>query len=882
MDGIAGPSVDQLNAPYAERWGLLKEVMVRLFLEEGKKYKEIVKIMEIEYKFYATENQYKRQFGAWNVKKALPTKKKIKISKEMETRAQQGKASMLLYNDKMENQKIRRYMKKQGRRDISIWTSGAVDIENLTGHALQTGNRVFMNWNLPSAVLRFLNSKAKDHISPNPSVGTPMSGVLVATPSSNSGPSPRNPSSPSDALSPDQERSAMTATVKESLKVTRAHLFVQKHHKDLFRGMNLQEQCVVTDYFNQFWQHSFVTAKNWGHGPRTWDASTLKFNQFSQRNIDSLPGTPAMNTDTLRHSHHQSPKQHHSLGDHVPSPSDLCRWSIHVLEMEYDPIHSPEPAEEQVVPDPDNKDTWRSWQNPGSIQDFAETLEKSLEGNKFSTIEVKELPISIGQIIRAAKRSPEQLLEEAFGFSIMARNIDLVSQMGEHLHDNRDLSFHDLYPLHLAASYLDGTKTCCLIFHELVHSMVTGEASVRKLYTNHLNHTVLDNLMLTILKAHTFCPPVMVDDAFKKEHRFAGEEVDICGRWDADSDCIRHLQASGSPTIPRSWKHMFCHTSAQTITHCVGTLFYPHWKPDINTPSGLFLKRCPNETCGMKLQLKPLHTLVVTAVYLAQFGTDGENLFGIVASLLSLLRFGANPLLKADISPIALLGSDTGLECTHSELDPFELAQRVPQELISQWPQGRVVGWKIFCHVLRLSQNDWDPPAVPGPAADTLRDDLRDIYAFVEDEDDEVIMRSFDDREVNSETQNTDVTDDLDDGEEFPLYCPEHEIDSYFGKNKTLITLWAAVQTELLTYRRLAAGDPWVSANFDMLSVLKSLETGAELSIKLVSKQMMKPACFCGTFAEQNHSVCLQEEACAHYFSNLEDWSRSSFIEIPE
>lgn len=77
--------------------------------------------------------------------RALPTKKKAKISKALETRAQQGKSSVVLHNGKVENQKIRRYMKEQMRRDISIWTSisnGTVDIENLSGHALQCGNRV--------------------------------------------------------------------------------------------------------------------------------------------------------------------------------------------------------------------------------------------------------------------------------------------------------------------------------------------------------------------------------------------------------------------------------------------------------------------------------------------------------------------------------------------------------------------------------------------------------------------------------------------------------------------------------------------------------------------------------------------------------------------
>jgi hypothetical protein len=69
-----------------------------------------------------------------------------------------------------------------------------------------------------------------------------MSDIQVATPSSNSGPSPRDRPSPGDALSPNNERSALAVAAKESLKIRRAHLFAQKHHTDLLRGMNLQEQ----------------------------------------------------------------------------------------------------------------------------------------------------------------------------------------------------------------------------------------------------------------------------------------------------------------------------------------------------------------------------------------------------------------------------------------------------------------------------------------------------------------------------------------------------------------------------------------------------------------------------------------------------------------
>lgn len=92
-----------------------------------------------------SETQYKRRFGIWNLKRALSTTKKEKITAVLETRAQQGKLSVVRHQGKVEVQKVRRYMKEQARRDISIRasiSSEPVDVENLSGHALQCGNRV--------------------------------------------------------------------------------------------------------------------------------------------------------------------------------------------------------------------------------------------------------------------------------------------------------------------------------------------------------------------------------------------------------------------------------------------------------------------------------------------------------------------------------------------------------------------------------------------------------------------------------------------------------------------------------------------------------------------------------------------------------------------
>ncbi|PVH82419.1 hypothetical protein DL98DRAFT_586407 [Cadophora sp. DSE1049] len=815
MEGIAESSNAQLNAPYAERWELLKDIMVHLYIDEKTQLKDLVAMMKARYQFYASEGQYKGQFKRWKIGKAIPAKKKEGISKTLQSRAQLGKSSVVLYKDRpVENKTIRRYLKDQARREIAIGPSminGTSDLEFLSGHALQCGNRVFMNWNVPYSVLCFPKARAEDNFSPFGQAATPMSDIVAVTPSSNSGPSPRNPPSPGHALSPNNAPSPLTVAVRDKMKADRAHLFVQGQHARMLQGMNKEDKSLMTDWMHQFWQFSFKTAKNWGRGPRKWTASTLRFGDFSARRLASLPSSPAVNFGSPENHDYQQNirKPGH---DAIQKPTSLCRWSIHhrdTVEVDPEGIASPPPVEEADV-DPNDESSWKPWSTQENIQQFAVYLQENLESNDFSNMEVENLPILANKVARAAEQY------------------------------NKDFTLHDVFPLHLATSYLDGARTCCGIFDTIVANLPMREApaTVRKLYTNHLNHTVLDNLMIAILKAHTSCAPATVDDAFKKEHRFVGEEVDICGRWDADSDCIRQLQALGNPTIPFEWKHMFCHASVQAISHCIGMLWNRPVAPDINTPSGLFLKRCSNELCGLKLQLRPLHTLVVTTVHLAQQGCKGENLFGMLACLLRMVKSGANPLLTAHISVKALLSSDDEQECSHSELTPLELTREVPKDLVRSWSLEARTGWKVFCTVLNLCNAEWRS---------------RKEDAMSSNDEDNLSLRM----------------------------CDDHDIPC---TNQKLATLWAAVQTELVTYRRLAEGDAWISPNFNMESLLESLNGGSDLAIGLVENDMMEEFCSdCGVFPESMNWITLgTEEVSAYYFSNLEDWNRSTFIEINE
>jgi len=113
--------------------------------------------------------------------------------------------------------------------------------------------------------------------------------------------------------------------------------------------------------------------------------------------------------------------------------------------------------------------------------------------------------------------------------------------------------------------------------------------------------------------------------------------------------------------------------------------------------------------------------------------------------------------------------------------------------------------------------------------------------------------------------------------------CGSCEFDEFFGYDvyffqwSQLRRIWAAVQTEILTYRRINEHDPWISPNFDMDALLKSLETGAAIS---------KP-CRCDSFqiyyGVHGYSAVLQvkEGAIREDFSNMKPCARSSVIGFP-
>ena len=602
----------------------------------------------------------------------------------------------------------------------------------------------------------------------------------------------------------------------------------------------------MSTWLYQFWLYGFKTAKFWGRGPREWNAETLELGRYSGASPVLIPNTPENDSgmETHRAAIRGTPNDTNvNTANMTSKPSNLCCWSIHYkCSVWYEQRLSRSPSPE---PDPDlcNENALGRWPKSWEEPPFEERLLNGLASNSFSDVISNDLPIALAPIVQASQGVSTALLQEAYGFSIMARNIEETTRLQNQMSvdESRDLS-HRLKPVHLATTFMDGAKTCCRMLNTLLFEYNDECGGLfRSAERNSLGHTVMDNLMIAILKAHTSITPGAVDDGLRDEKRFPGEEVDICGRWDADSDCIRELLANGRQDIPFSWKHKFCHTSAQTICHCIAMIeIYSRDIADsssVDIPSGLYVKRCFKDDCGLKMQLTPLHTVVLVAFCLAQYGHEDEDLFGMLAVLLSVLRYGANPTRMVDLDVTALLSIEdtdninvTG--CHHEKLSSTMLAERVPLSILEKWSSRKRIGWEIICHVLRRSEEVW-----------TGCEDYAGLrYKY----------------------------------NEFEVQC-KHE--STFGDDRTLAVLWGAVQTELLTYRRLKEGDGWVSPNFNMESLLDGLQSGNHVDVGLVEKDLMTPICNCGTFIA-NPFLPRAEQVSKSYFSNLDDWSRTTFIPV--
>ncbi|KAI1328405.1 hypothetical protein F5Y16DRAFT_154316 [Xylariaceae sp. FL0255] len=817
-----------LHVPFARRWECHKPTIQNLYITQGRDVKDVAAVMKTQYHFDANPRQFKHHLKKWGITKIVPKAAKDQAIKAIGKRMREGNSvvGVKYRGEEIDKKRIRRYLRDESRLDRD-W---------------KLINVIFGTWSLPYKALRASLMTSAEHPSPFTGDWSTPSEISILSPHYSLGaPSPGQVSSPANAPTP------TTIAIRVKAQEDRARLLIQGRTDELLKDMSSSEKSVAATWLYELWFFAFTTSKHWGRGPRHWTPELLQFRSFKDKSTAANTPAAIMGTDQDMEDDHD--------------PPSLCLWSIHCWLPAYERVRSPSPEDHDDTDIGANPRSWPRWTNIPSSKEFMKCFREALQMNSFSSLNVSDIPLATSKIASAVSNSPEQLHVESIGFAIIARNVELLEELLSE-DESRALDLTGLFPFHLAANYLDGFEACCGILASLV-GILGGRNLIRNLYINGFGHTVLDSLMMTILKSHTSCTPLMVDERFNKMQRFAGEDMDICGRWDADSFCVRDNNARGSPSIPKSWKHAFCHTSAQTVCHAIIAIFGRPYSPDINTPSGLFTKSCSK--CNRRLTPGPLHTLVIAGFHVAQYGFEGETLFGVLACLVCLLSMGADPTQSTELSIDELLGRNNDQECRHSRLNPVELAEQVPEFIQTSWTDEVQLGWTTIVAILRLARHERNPARHL-----TARRRRQELHF---DFDRHGGLADYSSSEESDE-------DDADEG-----WCP-HKTgyhDNFYCGSKKLGTLWAAIQAELLTYRRLQDGEPWLSASFSMRAVLDGANDNDGFTrLALVEMEMLKPWCVCGRFVDaRSSSLPTTEEACSFYFSNLEDWERSNFIYVP-
>lgn len=618
---------------------------------------------------------------------------------------------------------------------------------------------------------------------------------------------------------------------------------------------------ILATYLHDFYVQSFVAAKHWGHGPKAWTGGMVSALTLGTMNQPG-PSTPASIANSPA-AH--SPSAVRDCRQKFQSPERFCRWVIHANEGWYEVI--PEPTlEPQVEFDVTDTSSWRSWTaQEKEASSFADSMKSSIIENTFTSVAPENLPISIPAVSQSLERNSTALKTDAWKFAIIAGNIELLEYMFKKSDYKVSDYLRDIYPLHLAANYLDGGKSCCKVFTTLCD--VLGPDYNFRNPVDNLGHTVLDTLLIAVLRSHTAITPDQVSPHLGSSTRFSGEEKDICGRWDADTPAVRELFQHGYARIPVEWKHPFCHTAVQAVCHTAIGLFGSPLCPNINTSSGLFIRRCAN--CGLELKLGPLHAIVATSFYLAELGMVGETLFGPLALLVCLLRLGADASLSAAVSADDILGMADSSRCNHVNQTARHLMQAVPPHTISRWTARCQTGWRCLSQALLLAEkgsihrscNDQNSTLDVIYEFTTLQStpEARPPVFHKENVDDD----DMDDDDMGDDGIGDDYCCKLEDAHTSWVRIP--------GGNAHLGVLWAAIQVEILTYRRLKDNDPWISESFSMQALRSWLDGETDdFCTPLVKDGLMRPHTKCGWFDAKDFFCPIAEEVCTTHFMNMD------------
>ncbi|KAF3077418.1 hypothetical protein CFAM422_000688 [Trichoderma lentiforme] len=810
---------------FAERLEKLKPIIVKLYMGNygpgGKRMvmRQVVEYMKDKYSFHIARNQLEYALRKWKIRRRILNREKDDITVVLSKRSRAGTSTSdvtLQEGKPVDKKQLKRYLQDKIRRYVA--------------EPIVPG--VLSQWRLPYNAFENLFFRQLDMPSPVVNKSITPSYITVNSPKNTAGASPPATTSPSMQL------------IHQRFRQDQSNLLLQGQFKELFVRCDRDDRIAMTNYMHGFWIHNFVTAKHWGRGPLLWKREMII--PMTLYSMEISPSAAANPEIFLKFSPNSSSDE----ATAILSPEQSCGWLIHVKGKT---------ASDDFL------------ETPWSLADlngrsFPQLMRESIAESTFSSLSPKDLPISNSLIAESLHKDPSSLYLESLRFAIMAGNGDLAESLIEKgMKQPRFIeSLKEFYPYHLAAIYLDGGTTCCSLFSALSTALEDICPLVQN-YEDAAGHTVLDSLIISIIRSHTTrVKPRDVSSSFIDTDVYPGEEKDACGRWDADSPAIRQLFRRGKYRIPLDWKHPFCHSSVQAVYHIILHLFFPgNYVPHINHLSGLFVRHCV--ACGTKLSLGTLHLIVVLAFHLADSGIRGETLFGAVALLVCLLRLGANASFKAEVSFDEILGVAFLTECHHANLDAGDFMQTVTSAILDLWSPECQIGWHCMHGVLQLAKNgkihrlDTEAGNQPGSGAQS---DTMNV-----------------DNDANGDSDGSDGSDDggeSDNGHtvstiptascwlEHPRFRP-----SFSCGNSEFGLIWASIQAEILTYRKVRDLDPWISDNFSMSALKKWLQgESVGLEIPFVQKSILRDHTICGWFDTQPYWIPHPSEVTKQHIAN--------------
>ncbi|KAK1547632.1 hypothetical protein CPAR01_01599 [Colletotrichum paranaense] len=805
------------DIPYEKRWDYLKDIIVKAFLGDATSspltFPKLSEFMKKHHGFDASPTQYRYRLCQWNIRKNTKKVEKTAAITALGKRNRVGGSTS--------DVKIRQggSMMPMDSKQVKRFINDSIRHHSVP--SLIPG--IVSQWNLPYIAYRASLGRQDDQSSPfNCNPPTPQYLQI---------------NSPEASACQASDMSPGVALVRRKTMLDRT----------------------LADWLHDYWMYCFVRAKFWGTGPQEWTAGMVS--QFTLGSVTNE--TPLNSRSPSAMISGQSSSGSRRV--EAPRPTQLCHWAIHHRNTVHYEFLPSSPRVEQESFDLGDQSSWTAWTDSQRSQSYQNSIHEAFIHNRFSTTAPEEVPIACEVVSEVISTSDMPLALDSLAFAIMAGNIELISKTLSEMRlsaKTRILDFTGIYPYHLAASFLDGGRTCCLMLHELTMELQGYHYPIALNNLDSNEHTVLDCLMISVLRSHTNLSPAEVSTSSVQCTRFPGEEKDICGRWDANSPELRQLYKSGQAKIPDYWKHNFCHSSVQAVCHSMMAILLPSSRPNINIVSGLFRRRCTS--CGLEMKLGPLHTLVAVAFHLAENGKSGETLFGALACLVCLLVLGADPAQVADLSVLDIFSSPDEEVCLHRPMTALELADQVPRAVSEAWGASSKLGWKCLLLVLRHTT----------PSSQQHEQFMK--FSFKSN----MCCQLHDDEDRDEILDERDRSSLHDERGECPL-IDAHEDIGLPPVNQNLGVLWATIQTELLTYRKVNVNDAAISDRFQLSSLLSWLEGGSDtFETPLLTNGIMKSHTPCGWFnGRASPFAVTASDVCSEYFMNMDIWSRASFIE---